>query len=100
MADTVLIIDADVNSRTVLARSLRSAAIQAETASSGEEVLERLWRVKYDLVVLEIDLPGIDGYHVLQDLRRRYDHAADPAEPEQTIRAVRFGLPALDGRHR
>ena len=71
LADTVLIIDADVNSRTVLARSLRSAAIQAETASSGEEALERLWRVKYDLVVLEIDLPGIDGYHVLQDLRRR-----------------------------
>ena len=34
LADTVLVIDADVNSRTVLARSLRSAAIHTEVLGS------------------------------------------------------------------
>ena len=67
----MLIVDADVSSRTILARCLRAATMNTETAASGEEALERLWRVKYDLVVLDIDLPGIDGFHVIQDLRRR-----------------------------
>ena len=71
MADSVLIIDADDVSRTVLARALRAASLTAETASSGEEGLERLWRVSYDLVVTDVDLPGIDGFRLIQDVRRR-----------------------------
>ena len=71
MADSVLIIDADSASRTVLARALRSASLQAETAASGEEGLERLWRVNYDLIVLDVELPGVDGFRIIQDLRRR-----------------------------
>ena len=34
----------------------------------------------------------------LQELRRRYDEAADAAEREQIVQAVRFGLAAMDGR--
>ena len=71
MADSVLIIDGDVNYRTILSRSLRSVALHTETSNSGEEGLERLWRVKYDLVVLDVELPGIDGFHLIQDVRRR-----------------------------
>ena len=71
VADNVLIIDPDVNSRMVLARSLRASGMSAEAVSSGEEGMERLWRVGYDLVVLELDLPGIDGFRLIQDLRRR-----------------------------
>lgn len=71
MADSALIIDGDVNYRTILSRSLRSVALHTETSNSGEEGLERLWRVKYDLVVLDVELPGIDGFHLIQDVRRR-----------------------------
>ena len=71
VADNVLIIDPDVNSRMVLARSLRASGMSAEAVSSGEEGMERLWRVGYDLVVLELDLPGIDGFRLIQYLRRR-----------------------------
>lgn len=71
MADSVLIVDYELNSVSMLSRALRAAAMQTENAVSGEEALERLWRVKYDLVVLELELPGIDGAHVLQDIRRR-----------------------------
>ena len=71
LADSVLIVDSDAHSRTVLSRALRSAALHTESAVSGEEALERLWRVKYDLVVLDVDLPGLDGFRLVQDLRRR-----------------------------
>ncbi len=71
MADRVLIIDADAHIRTVLGRSLRAAAMVTESSSSGEEGLERLSLASYDLVVLELDLPGIDGLHVIQTIRGR-----------------------------
>ena len=71
MADRVLIIDGDTQSRTMLGRALRAGLMLAETAVTGEEGLERLNLMEYDLVVLDVDLPGIDGFHVIQTLRRR-----------------------------
>ena len=71
MADKVLIIDADQQSRTVIGRAMRAGRLSVETASSGGEGLERLNRANYDLVLLDIDLPDMDGFHVIQTLRRR-----------------------------
>lgn len=71
MADRVLIIDSDAHTRTVLGRSLRAASMVTESSPSGEEGLERLALATYDLVMLELDLPGIDGLHVIQTIRAR-----------------------------
>lgn len=71
MAYQVLITDADAGSRTVLGRALRAGMMQTEAAASGEEALDRLARAEYDLLILGIDLPGIDGFHVIQTVRRR-----------------------------
>ncbi len=71
MANRVLIIDADTQSRTVLSRALRSGMMTAETAASGEEGLARLSLVSYDLLLLDTDLPGVDGLHVVQTVRQR-----------------------------
>lgn len=71
MAYQVLITDADAGSRTVLGRALRAGMMQTEAAASGEEALDRLARAEYDLLILDIDLPGIDGFHVIQTVRRR-----------------------------
>ena len=71
MAYQVLITDADAGSRTVLGRALRAGMMQTEAAASGEEALDRLARAEYDLLILGIDLPGIDGFHVIQAVRRR-----------------------------
>ena len=71
MADRVLIIDADMRSRTVLGRALRAAMMATEAAVSGEDGIERIAQAEYDLVLLDIDLPGIDGFHVIQTVRQR-----------------------------
>ena len=71
MADRVLIIDADMRSRTVLGRALRAAMMVTEAAASGEDGIERIAQAEYDLVLLDIDLPGIDGFHVIQTVRQR-----------------------------
>ena len=71
MADKVLIIEPDAQSRTVLGRALRSGLMFTESAETGEEGLQRMSQAEYDLVVLELDLPGIDGFHVIQTVRHR-----------------------------
>ena len=66
-----MIIDADMRSRTVLGRALRAAMMVTEAAVSGEDGIERIAQAEYDLVLLDIDLPGIDGFHVIQTVRQR-----------------------------
>lgn len=60
-----------MQSRTVLGRALRAAMMVTEAAVSGEDGIERIAQAEYDLVLLDIDLPGIDGFHVIQTVRQR-----------------------------
>lgn len=55
----------------MLCKVIRSNGLQAETASSGEEALERTKKDLFDLILLDINLQGIDGFEVVQRLRNR-----------------------------
>ena len=71
MADTVLIVDDDQAVATMLYKVIRSNGIDAETASSGEEALERTAQREYDLILLDVNMHGIDGFRVVETLRQR-----------------------------
>jgi two-component system invasion response regulator UvrY len=43
--------------------------VVADEASSGEEVIKKVWKNDYDLVLLDISLPGRDGLDVLKQLK-------------------------------
>ena len=69
MADTVLIVDDDEAVQTMLYKVIRSNGLNAETASSGEAALLLAQKKHYDLILLDINMPGIDGFQVVQTLR-------------------------------
>ena len=71
MADTVLIVDDDEAVLTMLYKVIRSNGIEADTAASGEEALERTAQRTYDLILLDVNLMGRDGVQVVQTLRQR-----------------------------
>lgn len=73
MADLVLIIDSDPAMRTTLYRGMRGAGLDAQTAASGEEAQEMLRQHPYDLIVLDVDLKGLDGFELIRFLRCRGD---------------------------
>ena len=71
MQDTVLIVDDDEAVRTMLYKVIRSNGIQAELAATGEQALKMLEQTPFDLILLDINMPGMDGFQVVQVLRQR-----------------------------
>lgn len=69
MADTVLIVDDDKAVQTMLFKVIRSNGLQAETASSGEQALNMIRSRSYDLILLDVNMQGMDGFEVIQQLR-------------------------------
>ena len=67
---TVLVVDDDAGLSALLAEYLGGRGFQVELASDGPSGLERVQRGGVDLVVLDVMLPGMDGFEVLGALRR------------------------------
>lgn len=71
MADHVLIADDDEAVRTMLYKVIRSNGIEADTATGGTEALNLITQKTYDLILLDINMHGMDGFQVIQKIRRQ-----------------------------
>ncbi len=65
----VLVVDDDPNTVEMLAKALTLFGHQAERAFSGEEALDQTGRRLPEVVLLDLMMPGIDGYETLRRLR-------------------------------
>ena len=70
MADRVLVVDDDTSVSTMLQKVVKSNGIEADTVPSGEEALERLKDTTYDLILLDINMHGMDGFEVVETIRK------------------------------
>lgn len=69
MTDIVLIVDDDTAVQTMLYKVIRSNGLQAELASSGEQALSMVKHHQYALILLDVNMDGIDGFEVIQKIR-------------------------------
>ncbi|PWQ94001.1 hypothetical protein DKT75_18405 [Leucothrix arctica] len=65
-----LVIDDSAAIRKQLELELRSAGLRCDFAESGEQALEKIGGTTYDLVFLDIMMPGIDGYETCGKIRK------------------------------
>jgi DNA-binding NtrC family response regulator len=65
----VLIVDDESSQRTGLAGMVKAWGMQAETASDGREALEKLANFSADVIVTDMNMPGMDGFGLLKALR-------------------------------
>lgn len=65
-----LVVDDISSNRLVVAQMLRSLRIEATEAASGHDALERLGSGEYDLVLLDMNMPDMDGEATLQSIRQ------------------------------
>jgi DNA-binding response OmpR family regulator len=66
----VLVVDDEAEARSVLARFLDLLGYCADEATSGRQALEMLKRTPYDVIVLDIYMPGMDGVEVMHYARQ------------------------------
>ena len=110
----ILIVDDNEVVRLSHLRSLRSAQCDADAVWDGKQALQAMEHANYDVVLLDLRMPGLDGMDVLKTIKRRwpdsevviitgypsiesakeavrlgaYDYLAKPVGPDDVINAA------------
>lgn len=71
MAKRILIVDDDEMVRIALNELLRPEGYEVHTASCGADALESLDQNEYDLLVLDVIMPKMDGFELCKRIRKR-----------------------------
>ena len=66
----VLIIDDDKELCVLIKRSVLSEDIEADFCNTGKEGLQKLKEKEYQLVILDVMMPGMDGFETLEEIRK------------------------------
>ncbi len=97
-----MVVDDDPGIRIAISLKLKSKGFQVFEASDGEDALELLARQEVDLAILDVGMPGMDGYTLCGHINRgettadlpviilTAQDAAVPAEVADKIRVARF----------
>jgi DNA-binding NtrC family response regulator len=111
----ILVVDDEDVVRRSYRRLLSEARCSAETAADGGEALDAMQREAFDVVLLDLRMPGADGMSVLRSIRERwpaaevvvitgnptletakeavrlgaYDYLAKPVEPDRILNVAR-----------
>ena len=94
--NTILIVDDENRLRLSLSLILQKEKYRVETAANAEEALDCLRLHEYDLMFLDLNMPGMSGIDLLVEVHRRYPHMpvlilTAHAALESAIQAVRLG---------
>ena len=97
MTSRILLIDDDPNLRETLGEVLRGEGYQVGAAASGEEGLAALKKESYDLVLLDIRLPGLDGEVIMREIFNYHTETvmiiiSGYGSLESAIMAIRLGV--------
>ncbi|HCX04212.1 MAG TPA: response regulator [Clostridiales bacterium] len=71
MSKRILIVDDEKNIRMTLKHCLRAEKYNLDIAINGDEALTKIKSNEYDLVLLDIKMPGLSGMEVLKKVRER-----------------------------
>jgi two-component system OmpR family response regulator len=72
----ILVVDDEHGIRTLLSEVLNIAGFQVTMAADGLDALNQIRKNKFDLVLLDVNLPKVDGFAILEKIR-----ASAPAQP-------------------
>ena len=69
----LLIVEDEKQICDMVAKNLYAAGYEVDTCYDGKEALESILSENYDLIVLDLNLPGMDGMELLKELRKYND---------------------------
>ncbi len=81
----ILLVDDDRLLLKAVARLLKMHGYNVESAQSGQEALDRIKRLRFDLIIADMRMPGIDGIETIKRIREFYNSNNIPLAPEIII---------------
>ena len=66
----LLVVDDEKNIRLTVSQSLEALEIPVSTAVNGEEALVKLHEGRFDIVFLDLKMPGMDGIAMMHEMRK------------------------------
>lgn len=78
MAKSILLVDDDEMVRIALGELLKPEGYEIDTASGGGEALDKIDNNKYDLLMLDIIMPEMDGLELCRRIRQREEYKEIP----------------------
>ena len=97
----VLVVDDSPLMRTFMQNKLSPYGINPEFAASGEEALFKITKQHYDLIFLDVMLPGMDGYDVCKAIKKNKDNTLMKVvmltSKDKTFDKIRGTMAGCDG---
>ena len=94
----LLIVDDNENNRDMLGRRLQRRGFEIEEAANGKQALEMIEAKDYDLIILDVMMPVMDGITALKKIRERHEPtelgvlmATAKDQPEDIVEALKAG---------
>lgn len=91
----ILVVDDDPNIRELVHVLLRNDGFDVTEAINGIDALDKLGVTRYDLIILDIMMPEMDGWQLCEELRRYYDMPllmlTAKGETSQKVRGFQLG---------
>ncbi|NWF68030.1 MAG: response regulator [Chloroflexi bacterium] len=92
----LLVVEDDPDGREVVGRLLRYHKIAYQTADNGEEALQNLEEKRFTGAIIDLALPGIDGWSLLRAIRQNPQTAHLPCVAITAFHSAELALKAIE----
>jgi len=94
--ERVLLVDDEVDFTTVLKERLEARGLSAVTAASGPEAVQAVRKKRFDAIILDLLMPGMDGIETLKEILKLDDKAqvillTGHATTKKGVEAIKHG---------
>jgi two-component system response regulator MtrA len=91
----ILVVDDDPFIAEIISTNLNDKGFQVKTADNGQSALDYIAENSIDLIILDIRMPGLNGYEVLKELKSKSDipviMLSGIADPDSLVWSLELG---------
>jgi len=96
MAEKIMLVDDETEFLEVMSERLTSRGIDVATSTSAEKAIERLGKEQFDAVILNLQMPGMDGLEALKHMKEKRPELqvillTGHATVEKGVEAIKLG---------